>query len=153
MPATDSYPTTLPDFIIGKTRTKADEYLLSDDEALIRPELVTRNDIAHFDVSVICVNGCQNEPLIFENWIYTNPTKPFNKLILNEFGRQQYSAVITKMPNDPTQISTNAWRYDFTICVERILTDKENIDRTLIDRYDLEAPYIDIAINQLWRAS
>lgn len=150
MPATDNYPANLPDFIIGKTRTKVDEYLLSDDDALIRPELITRNDIVHFHVDVICVNGCENEPQLFEDWIFTNPTKPFNKTIVTEFGRQEYNVAITEMPNEPVQISTNAYKYSFVIATERLLTDLEMIDRTLAERYALEAQYIDVATNKFW---
>lgn len=150
MPATSDYPANLPDFIVGKTRTKVDEYLSSPDSALINHELITRNDIVYFDVSVICNSGCIDEPALFEDWLFTNPTKSFNKTIVTEFGRQQYSVAISSMPNEPIQIAFNSWRYDFQIYAERLLTDKEGFDRTLIDRYDLESPYIDIAVNNFW---
>ena len=150
MPATTVYPESLPDFMLGKTRTKANEYIVSRDDALIRSELVTRNDIQEFDVSVICVNGCTNQPLEFEQWIFEKPGREFTKTIVTEFGRQDYNVAITKMPIEPVQLSDSDYEYSFSIIIERLLTDKEGFDRTLIDRYDLESPYIDAAINIFW---
>lgn len=150
MPATDNYPANLPDFIVSKTRTKVEEYLLSDDDALINSELITRNDIVHFNVDVICVIGCEDEPKLFEEWIFTNPSKPFNKTIVTEFGSNEYNVVITEMPADSVQVGINAYKYSFVIAAERLLTDLEMIDRTLAERYALEAQYIDVAVNKFW---
>lgn len=141
------YPKSLPDFKLVKQLNVKTGFNHNDPFDAYKVEHVTRDEVAEWNVSVMCSKQQTND---FEGFLITNMQKPFNKTILTPTGLHEYTVIITRQPLQPSQISRDIFQYSFDIMAQRLTNDYECIDRELYARYSLEFNSLDIMMNVNW---
>lgn len=145
------YPSTLPDFRMGKRRTQQQTYETTQPFAgPLYIEKRTDESPVSWDVSILCTNRIQSRQ--FQAFLRTvaNGT-PFDKNILTEEGPILHEVRFVEMPLQPTQINDFVWEYSGVIYAVALIQPDAEIDNDdLIIDWLQGASIIDNAINNLW---
>ena len=148
-----TYPSTLPDFVLGKKREQTQTYRSSQPFAgPLYIEKITDESPVTWSVSVICTNKIQAKQ--FQAFLRAvNNGQPFNKSILTEDGHVDHEVRFVDMPLQPEQISDFIWKYSGLIYAVKLIQPDSDVDDELIYEWLQDANIIDNALNNLWPAS
>lgn len=147
-----TYPSTLPDFRLGKIREQQQTFRTSQPFAgPLFTELVTDDSPVTWGVTITCSNKIQSRQFQAFLRLVKNAT-PFEKEILTEEGHVLHEVKFIEMPLSPNQIGTSIWEYSGVIYASKLISNDENdvCDPYLIICHLQDASAIDIAINEFW---
>lgn len=149
--ATISYPSTLPEFRQGKSRSQFQTYRTTQPfSGPLYTEEISDESPVLWEVAITCVGSIQAR--IFQQFVrQTNNGVAFNKRILTENGFVEHEVKWVDMPLSPTQIGTSIFEYKGTILARALINPDNDINnpQLIIDWLD-GASTIDIAVNQSW---
>jgi hypothetical protein len=146
------YPSTLPDFRLGKRRTQQQTYRTSQPFAgPLFIEKITDESPVTWDITVTCTNQIQS--IQFQAFLRAvNNGQPFDKNILTEEGPILHEVRFVDMPLQPTQINDFVWEYSGMIYAVKLIQPIDVVDDLLVANWLQDACIIDNALNNLWGA-
>lgn len=146
-----TYPDTLPQFTLGKQRKQQQTYRVNDVFAgAPYSEKITDDKPVTWTGSVICKNTLIARSFISFLRIVKN-SAPFNMEILTENGFIMHEVRFLKDPDEPTQLTTGIWKYDFTLFSRVLINPDEVIDNDeLLVGWLHQSNILDVAINESW---
>ena len=115
------YPATLPDFRLGKQRRQSQGFVTAN-PLQGAPYIELRSDDlpVTWDVTITC--GSQLQAQTFLAFLKSvKGGRPFNKMILTEFGHVLHEVAFSDEPRSPEQISDHVWSYSGTIYAQALL--------------------------------
>lgn len=145
------YPSTLPDFKLGKQRTQRQEFRTSQPFAgPLYTEQVTDESPVTWEVTIQCRNQLQAR--VFQQFLkQINVGQPFNKYILTENGHVLHEVKFIEMPLTPTQDTQQIWSYSGLLYAEALENPDDDIGNPeLVIDWLEQSDIIDVAMNQLW---
>lgn len=148
-----TYPSTLPDFKMGKQRKQEQTYRTSkpfNGPSYI--EKITDESPVTWNISVVCTNRIQSKQ--FQAFLRAvNNGQPFNKDILTEDGHIEHEVRFISMPLQPEQISNFIWKYSGVIYATKLIQPDDEVNDSLIYEWLQDGDIIDNALNNLWAES
>jgi len=146
-----NYPSNLPDFKLGKTRSEVQKFGTSQPFAgSLYVEQITDDSPVTWGVEIICKNRLEARSVRAFIRMVSNG-QPFNKDIWTEEGFISHEVRFIEMPLTPQQITNNVWSYSGLIYATKLLSNDEDIDNDeLLADWLTSANIIDIAMNQSW---
>ena len=145
-----SYPDTLPDFKLGKSREQMQKFRVSDPFiGAFYTEKITDDTPVVWDFQIVCTQG---QARVFQQFLnLTNEGQPFTKSILTEAGHVEHEVKFIEVPLKPTQITQQLWAYTGTIFAQALINPDDEIDNPeLIIGWIDEANILDVALNESW---
>ena len=144
------YPSTLPDFRVGKQRTQQQTYRTSQPFAgPLFIEKITDESPVSWGVTITCTNRIQSRQ--FQAFLRAVANgQPFDKNILTEEGPILHEVRFVEMPLQPTQINDFVWQYTGVIYAVKLIQPDDIVDDELIYTWLQDASIIDNALNNLW---
>lgn len=114
------YPSTLPDFRVGKTRRHRESFkTVYPLQGVPYTQKVTIDEPWIMTVEIVC--GSRSQAQEFQSWLKTvNRGQTFQKDILTENGRETYIVGWLEAPLQPSQPSTNIFIYSGTIYAKQL---------------------------------
>ena len=151
--ATISYPTTLPDFRLGKQRDQFQTYRTSQPFAgPLFIEKITNESPVTWDVTISCKT--QGQARAFQAFLRkVAGGTPFNKNIFTEEGFVTHEVRFIEEPLSPQQNSNNVWSYSGVIYAVKLVQNDALVNDDLIILFADQANIIDNAVNNLWAAA
>ena len=146
-----NYPSTLPDFKLGKTRQQAQTYRTTQPFAgPMFIEAITDESPVTWDVTFDCVGQVQARQFqAFLRKVCNGQT--FNKCILTEEGHIEHEVRFISMPLSPTQVGPFVWQYSGTIMAVKLIQEDALIcNEDLILCHLQDAACIDTSMNSIW---
>ncbi len=148
--ATIDYPSSLPEFRMGKSRSQQQTYRTTTPFAgPLFTQKVTDQSPVLWEVTITCVGSIQSRIMQAFLRQVANGT-PFNKKILTEEGFIEHEVKWVNMPLSPTQISSTIFEYSGSILAAKLIQNDADIDDELIIEWLGDSSLIDITINDIW---
>jgi len=145
------YPSTLPNFKLGKNRSQLQTYRTTSPFAgpLITEEFTSQAPVK-WSVKFLCVG--QTQSIAFRDFLDTvSNGQPFYKEILTEEGAINHEVRFIEMPLQPIQLSDYIWEYSGVVYAVKLIQPDSDIDNDdLIIDWLQGASIIDTALNELW---
>lgn len=147
-----NYPSTLPDFKMGKQRSQEQTFRTSQPFAgSLYTEKVTDDTPVAWNVTIDCRN--QAQAIQFKTFLrMVKGGQPFNKKILTEEGYIEHEVKFIEMPLNPVQKNQFQWSYSGVIYATKLIEPSEAVDDELILTWLQDGYIIDNALNNLWGA-
>lgn len=145
------YPSTLPNFKLGKKRAQAQTFRTSQPfGGPMFIEQFTDESPVVWDVTIQCVGSIQARQ--FQAFLRAVANgEPFDKEILTEEGAVDHEIRFIEMPLQPTQLSDYVWVYSGAVYAVKLIQPDSDIDNDdLIIDWLQGASIIDTALNELW---
>lgn len=145
------YPSTLPDFKLGKQRDQVQTYRTQEPFAgPMYLEAITDESPVTWSVTIECTSAIQARQ--FQAFLRkVCRGQVFNKCILTEEGHIEHEVRFIDMPLSPTQIANGIWSYSGTIYARALVQNDALIcDEDLILCWLQDAACIDVVMNSVW---
>lgn len=144
------YPSTLPDFKIGKSRTQQQQFDTTQPfDGPLYTEKVRDESPVTWSITVDCTSRVQAQ--MFQAFVKAVKNgQSFEKEILTEFGMVTHEVMFIDEPLAPQQTGTFTWSYSGTIYARELINPNDEIDDSLIYLYLDQASIIDVAANEAW---
>jgi hypothetical protein len=145
-----NYPSTLPDFKMGKQRSQQQTFRTSQPfNGPMYIEKFTDESPVAWNVTIDCRNQIQARQ--FQAFLRAVANgQPFNKFILTEEGYIEHEVRFIEIPLNPTQKNQFLWSYSAVIYAVALIQPDALIDDELIYTWLQDADIIDNALNNLW---
>ena len=145
-----NYPSTLPDFKIGKSRQQEQTFRTTQPfSGPMYIQQVTDETPVIWDVTITCNSQIQARQVRAFIRLTSNG-ELFNKDILTEEGHLDHEVRFIEMPLQPTQLTPFLWQYSGVIYARKLASIDELVDDQLIIDWLNGSEIIDNVMNNLW---
>ena len=145
-----NYPSTLPDFKMGKQRSQAQKFGTSTPfSGPLYIEKISDDTPVSWDVVIECKNQIQSQ--MFQAFLRdVDKGQPFNKSILTEEGFIEHEVRFIQVPRNPMQVNSFMWTYSGVIYATALIQPSAAVNNELVYTWLQDAAIIDNALNNLW---